>query len=210
MGTYNYMPRLLIAVFIAACVGIPASAKDVFRVKPAEKYSAKQHQGEVILGVKPYRSEKEMKAAFGKAKPYKFGVLPILVVLYNGSDHALSLAGLKVRFITADREGLEPLTEQDLKYFQPSTKPKERPAYIPPIPGLGRGGLKKGPLAKPEIAQRAFQAPIIPPQSSVSGFFYYMTGREPDPVPGGSVYLSGVRDLTTGQELFYFEIELKK
>ena len=112
---------------------------------------------------------------------------------YNGSDHALSLKDLKVRFITADREGLEPLTEEDLTYFQPSTKPKERPAYLPPIPGLGGGRLKKGPLAKPEISQRAFKAPIVPPQSSASGFFYYMTGRDPDPVPGGSVYLSGVR-----------------
>ena len=166
---------------------------DAFRVRPAEKYSAKQKQGDVILAVKPYRSDKEMKIAFGKAKPYKFGVLPILVVLYNGSDHALSLKDLKVRFITADREGLEPLTEEDLTYFQPSTKPKERPAYLPPIPGLGGGRLKKGPLAKPEISQRAFKAPIVPPQSSASGFFYYMTGRDPDPVPGGSVYLSGVR-----------------
>ena len=210
MGTYNYMPRLLIAVLVAAFAGVPVTAKDTFRVRPAEKYSAKQKQGKVILAVKPYRSEKEMKTAFGKAKPYKFGVLPILVVLDNGSDHALSLRDLKVRFITADREGIEPMTEQDLTYFQPNTKPKERPAYLPPIPGLGRGGLKKGPLAKPEITRLAFKAPIVPPQSAVSGFFYYMTGREPDPVPGASVYLSGVRDLTTGQELFYFEIELKK
>ena len=210
MGIYNYMRRSLIAVLIAASVGVAAHGKDAFRVRPAEKYSAKQKQGDVILAVKPYRSDKEMKIAFGKAKPYKFGVLPILVVLYNGSDHALSLKDLKVRFITADREGLEPLTEEDLTYFQPSTKPKERPAYLPPIPGLGGGRLKKGPLAKPEISQRAFKAPIVPPQSSASGFFYYMTGRDPDPVPGGSVYLSGVRDLTTGHELFYFEIELKQ
>lgn len=210
MGTYNYMSRLLIAVLIGVSVGVPASAKDVFRVKPADKYSAKQRQGEVILAVKPYYSEKQMKTAFGKAKPYKFGVLPILVVLHNGTDHVLGLRDLKVRFITADREGIEPLTEEDLTFFQPSTKPKERPPYLPPIPGLGRRGLKKGPLAKPEIAQRAFKAPIIPPQSAVSGFFYYMTGREPDPIPGGSIYLSGVKDLTTGQELFYFEIELKK
>ena len=210
MGTYNYMRRSLIAALIAASVAIPVSAKDPFHVRPAAKYSAKQKQGDVILAVKAYRSEKEMKTAFGKAKPYKFGVLPILVVLDNGSDHALSLKDLKVRFITADREGLEPLTEEDLTYFQPSTRPKERPSYVPPIPGLGRGGLKRGPLAKPEIGQRAFKAPIVPPQSSVSGFFYYRTGREPDPVPGAAVYLSGVRDLTTGRELFYFEIELKK
>ena len=150
-----------------------------------------------------------MKTAFGKAKPYKYGVLPILVVLDNGSDHALGLRDLRVRFITADREGIEPLTEEDLIYFQPRTKPRQRPAYVPPIPGLGRGGLKKGPLAKPEIRRRAFKAPVVPPQSAVSGFFYYMTGHTPNPVPEASVYLSGVRDLTTGKELFYFEIKLK-
>ena len=132
----------------------------------------------------------------------------MLVVIDNNTDHSLELAQLKVRFITSDREGLEPTSAEDLAFYQPSTRPKERPRYIPSVPGFGRPKLKKGPLAKPEISGREFRAPIIPPRSSAHGFFYYEMGTISDPIPGANIYISGIRDLNTGRDLFYFEIPL--
>ena len=195
----------MISIVFAAAIAWP---KESFTTRAADKYPAKQTQADVVVAVKPYRVEKDVKAAFGKAKPYKYGVLPILAVITNRSDHALGLDGLKVRFITADRDGLEPIPPEELAYLKLDTKPKERPPYLPSIPGIWRRGVKKGPLAKPEFEQRAFKAPVVPPKSSVSGFFYYLTGNIPDPVPGSAIYLSGVKDLNTGRELFYFEISL--
>ena len=61
-----------------------------------------------------------------------------------------------------------------------------------------------------EIEVREFNAPILPPGSSASGFFYYDTGTEQSPTAGASVYLTGLRNLATGRELFYFEIPLDK
>ena len=202
------MQRALTTVILVLFVAVIAWPKESFTTRAADKYPAKQAQADVVVAVKPYRAEKDVKAAFGKAKPYKYGVLPVLAVITNRSDHALSLSDLKVRFITADREGLEPIPPEELAYLKLDTKPKKRPPYLPPIPGVWRGGVKKGPLAKPEFEQRAFKAPVVPPKSSVSGFFYYLTGNLPDPVPGSAIYLSGVKDLNTGRELFYFEISL--
>ena len=184
------------------------TALDVFKIKSADKYAARQKQGDVTVAVKPFQTDNEAKAAFGKAKPLKYGFLPVLVVIDNDSDHSLSLEQLKVRFITSDREGVEPTSGEDLAFYQPSTRPKERPRYIPSIPGLGRPKLKKGPLAKPEITGREFKAPVIAPRSSASGFFYYEMGKNSDPVPGANIYVSGIRNLNTGKELFYFEIPL--
>ena len=208
MPRYNCMQRALTTVVSVVFLAVIAWPKESFTTRAADKYPAKQAQAGVVVAVKPYRTEKEVKAAFGKAKPYKHGVLPVLVVITNRSDHALGLDGLKVRFITADREGLEPISPEELAYLKLDAKPKKRPHYLPPIPGVWRGGVRKGPLAKPEFEQRAFKAPVIPPESSVSGFFYYLTGNLPDPVPGSAIYLSGVKDLNTGRELFYFEISL--
>ena len=208
MPRYNCMQRALTTVVSVVFLAVIAWPKQSFTTRAADKYPAKQAQAGVVVAVKPYRTEKEVKAAFGKAKPYKHGVLPVLVVITNRSDHALGLDGLKVRFITADREGLEPISPEELAYLKLDAKPKKRPHYLPPIPGVWRGGVRKGPLAKPEFGQRAFKAPVIPPESSVSGFFYYLTGNLPDPVPGSAIYLSGVKDLNTGRELFYFEISL--
>ena len=208
MARYNYMQRALITVISVVLVAVVAWPKESFSIRAAGKYPAKQTQADVTVAVKPYRVEKDVKAAFGKAKPYKYGVLPVLVVITNRSDHTLDLGDLKVRFITADRDGLEPISPEDLAYLKLNTKPKARPPYLPPIPGVWRGGVKKGPLAKPEFDLRAFKAPIVPPESTVGGFFYYLTGNLPDPVPGSAIYLSGVKDLYTGRELFYFEISL--
>ena len=208
MARYNCMQRVLIAAVSVVFAAVIALPKESFTTRAADKYPAKQAQADVVVAVKPYRVEKDVKAAFGKAKPYKHGVLPMLVVITNRSEHALGLDALKVRFITADREGLEPIPPEELAYLKLDTKPKERPPYLPPVPGVWRPGVKKGPLAKPEFDQRAFKAPVVPPKSSVSGFFYYLTGNFPDPVPGSAIYLSGVKDLNTGKELFYFEISL--
>ncbi len=185
---------------------LPAFAAERFGVRPARKYAAHQRQGEVEIAVKPYRTKKDLKIAFGKVNPYKYGILPVLVVIDNSSDHAMELKHLKVRFITSDRQGIEPLSAEELRYFRPSSSPTERPRYIPQVPGLSRPKVKKGPLAKSVLAEREFKAPVIAPQSSAAGFFYYNTGADPDPIPGGGLYISGIRDLTTGKDLFYFEI----
>jgi hypothetical protein len=183
----------------------PAAGDEGFQVKPAHEYASRQEQAQVIVAVKPYRGEEEQKAAFGKAQPYKYGFLPVLVVITNNSGHPLGLQNLKVRFIDSRGDGLEPISAEDLGYFNPKGhQPKDRPSYIP-IP-IGGPKVKKGPLAKPEIAQREFQAPVVAPSATASGFFYYNAGT--GPLTGSAIYISGIRDMTTGKDLFYFEIPL--
>jgi len=189
---------------------LPAADDAPFRPLPAAEYQAHQKQHEFTVAVKPYHREAEMQEAFGKVKPFKFGVLPVLVVITNDSDHALGLDGLKVRFVESGRDGLEPVSGEDLAYVNASSKPKERPSYIPQIPGIGKPKVKKGPLAAEIITQREFVAPVVPPHSSASGFFYYLTGFDPDPVPRSTMYITGITNLTTGEELFYFEIPLDR
>jgi hypothetical protein len=193
--------------FAALVWAASLTAAGDFKVNPAATYKARQEQAGVTVAVQPYRGEDEQKQIFDKAEPYKYGFLPVLLVITNSSDHALSLEGLKARFITSRREGLEPVSGEDLAFFNPpGHKPKDRPSYIP-IP-IGRPKARKGPLAKTAITQLEFQAPVIGPGTTVGGFFYYATGNEDDPIPGSQMYISGIRDLTTGGELFYFEIPL--
>jgi hypothetical protein len=198
--------RGLLMVLPLLWVAGAAAADEGFQTRPAHEYAARQEQAGVTVAVKPYRSAEEQKEAFGKAEPYKYGFLPVLLVITNNSDHPLGLKNLKVRFIDPRGEGLEPIPAEDLTYFNPKGhQPKDRPSYIP-LP-VGRPKVKKGPLAKPEITQRAFQAPVVAPKTTASGFFYYNTGT--GPLTGSSMYISGVRDMTSGSDLFYFEIPLE-
>lgn len=202
--------RSALTVFVLTAMTLLQAADEAFRARPASEYAAHQKQHQFTVAVMPYHREADAKDAFGKTKPFKYGVLPVLVVITNDSDDALSLEKLKVRFIESGREGLEPIPPDDLAYVKASSKPKERPAYIPQIPGIGKPKVKKGPLADEIISQRAFSAPVVAPRSSASGFFFYLTGSEPDPVPGSMMYISGLRNLTSGEELFYFEIPLDR
>ena len=205
----GFLARAVAVAGLLSLASAWAADKAGFRVRAVTDYPARQGEKKLTAAVKPFVDETEVKQAFGKAKPLKYGIVPVLVVINNDSDDAYDLKNLKVRFVMSDREGIDPMTAEDLKYFQPDgSQPRERPRYLPPLPGLNKPKVKKGPLAKTSISDREFKAPVIAPHSTVSGFFYYATGTQPDPIPGAAIYLSGIRNLKTGQDLFYFEIPL--
>jgi hypothetical protein len=203
-----------IAGFGALLLGLVAgavAADEMFKPQTADRYPSKQSQAGVTVAVRAYHTPDRQEAAFGKADPWKYGVLPVLVVITNEGEAPISLQNLQARFVQGRSEGLEPTSGDDLQYFNPKgAQPREKPKYIPNIPGMNRPKAKKGPLAKPEIVDRQFKAPIVAPRESASGFFYYFVGTERDPLEGSTIYLSGLKNMQTNQELFYFEIPLSE
>ena len=67
-----------------------------------------------------------------------------------------------------------------------------------------RLGGKKNPLAAEEIVSRAFAAKMLPPGESAFGFLYFQTGHR----DGSRIYITGVQDATTGEDLLYFDLPL--
>ena len=45
---------------------------------------------------------------------------------------------------------------------------------------------------------------MLPPGESANGFFYFQA----IPESGATLYITGIRNAATGQELFYFELPL--
>ena len=72
-----------------------------------------------------------------------------------------------------------------------------------PIPRIG--GKKKNPLDAAEVHGRSFAVEMLPPHDSASGFFYFNTVSYDEAV----LYITGIVEAATGQELFYFEIPLE-
>ena len=207
MSTHSF--RRLALIGLIAVLAVPHGlAADSFRVKTADKYPAKQKQDDLIVAVKAFVSDKDQKEAFGNTRPFKHGVAPLLLVISNRGTNTYSLENLKVRLITRDREGLEPISGEELGTFNPKGHQPTR-RQIPGVPGLSRTRVKKGPLNRPEITQNEFLAPIVAPKSTASGFLYYWVGAG-EALAGASAYISGVYDITNGRDLFYFEIPLGK
>lgn len=207
------MVMRLVRLTVLALLGfaILFAAESRWRAQPADAYDAKQKQGGVTVAVKSYHDDPQAAEALGKKNPFDYGFLPVLLVITNDGDHVVNIENMRVRYVPNRREGLESIPGRDLQTWNPKgNQPRPKPRYIPNVPGLSRPKVKKGPLAQDEIVEHELNAPIVPPGASESGFFYFDAGEKDDPLTGASIYISGLRNMNTGEELFYFEIPFSR
>jgi len=190
-----------IALGCALVGGVWATSEATFRAGPAGDY-AHQSADHVTIGAKAFDNEDLTAEAFGKKTDLlKYGVLPVLVVIENKRAQALDLRDLEVNLVAADGRHVSSVAPEDFSSLGAHTK---RPSGVPhpPIPLPS----KKNPLTAPVIVERAFAARMLPPGDSASGFFYF----EATPEIGDKLYLNGLRDARSGEEVMYFEFPLDR
>lgn len=195
----NRFGFVLMILSISASLGADKDKR--FAPPPADSVSTRQTQSGVTIAAIPYVTDEELKAAFGKANPYKFGILPVLVIVQNNSGKALRL-DLKAEYVDPGGRHIDAIPPQDVAF---EAKSPQRPSVTgSPLPLPKRN---KNPLLNAwEIAGRGFSARMVPAGESVHGFFYFHTQLQ----PSAQLYLNGLSDAQSGAELFYFEIPLTK
>jgi hypothetical protein len=191
--------RLFLFLSIAAAFAADKESEK-FEARPAAEYKARQTNAKVTIGTQVFVSDDEARAPFGKTNPYKYGVLPVLVVVQNDSPQAVSLENMKVEYVTADHSRIYATPAKDVRFINGGQLPNV--AVGPTGPKIGK--QKKNPLGEWEIEGRAFAARMLPPGQPASGFFYFQTGF----MRSSTLYISGLKDAKSGEELFYFEIPL--
>ncbi len=169
-----------------------------FAPQAATSYPGHQTANGITLAAVPYTREDEVKAAFGKANPYKFGVLPVLLVIQNDTGKALRL-NLQVELVDLQNDRADPMKPADVKLWDGVRNKDYRMPMPMPIPLPHH---TKGPLDVPEIDGLAFAAKLLPENSSVHGFFYFDSALR----PGAHLYVNGLADAATGKEFLYSEI----
>src|SRR5690349_5669522 len=96
-----------LAILLSISVGLAADKdKDSFHPGSASSYPTKQSQEKVTIAAVPYVNDDELRTAFGKDNPHKYGFLPVLVILQNDSNKALRL-NLKTEYIDAQGRHIE-------------------------------------------------------------------------------------------------------
>jgi hypothetical protein len=175
--------------------------KDRFAPGAASSYKGNQTMEKISVAAVPFVGEELVRSAFGKVDPNKYGVLPVLVVLENGTGKALALH-LQADYVVDGRH-VEATPASDVTFVGGSGKAPRMPGTSPlPFPRRE----KKGPLNIWQIEGRAFTAKLLPLGEKVFGFFYFQT----DFKPGATLYLAGISDAGTGKEYLYFEVPLEK
>jgi hypothetical protein len=178
-----------------------ADQEKAFKPAPAASYPGSQTAGKVTIAAVPYETDDEQKAAFAKLRPYKQGILPVLVVIQNDGPQAIRAENLKVELHGPNRARMEAIPANEVRFASGARKPKVTPG---PIGGVGIG-RNKNPLDGWEIEGRAFAARMILPGESAHGFFYFESGFQ----RGMQLYVTGLEEAGTGKELFYVEIPLE-
>jgi hypothetical protein len=173
-----------------------------FEPLPVAEYPNHQTENGVTVAALPYETKEQAEPAFGKLNPYEYGVLPVLVVIRNGGKTAIRADRIKVQYMWPDRSKIDATPARDVKYIGAKAPSGRVPTPLPM--GLPHSNKSKQPLAEWEIEGRAFAAEMIPPGESASGFFYFQTGHR----TGSTLFVSGLKDATNGQELIYFELPL--
>ncbi len=189
---------------IAAAAFAADKDKPKFSPGPIDTYPARQTVDKVTIAADPVVTDAQAEPAFGKVNPNKYNILPVLVIIQNSTGQTISLDTMKVEVVSPDRQHVAATPAQDLKYIIGPDRPG---VYTGPIPGRGpRITKRKNPLKAWEIEGRAFAARMLPPNETASGFFYFQAPYR----SGTSLYITGLRDVQSGKELFYFEIPLDK
>ncbi|HLH03086.1 MAG TPA: hypothetical protein VKX25_09970 [Bryobacteraceae bacterium] len=174
-----------------------------FRAGPASSYPHQESE-KVTIGAKPYTSADDVESAFGKKIDFgRYGVVPVLVVVENKREKALDMRELEASLVATDGRQAKAVPPEDLPFLATEGHPPNQTGVKLPVPVHIP---KKNPLNSPEIAIRAFSAKMLAPGDSASGFFYF----EAKPEAGDKLYVNGLKDARSQQELLYFEFGLGK
>ncbi len=190
---------LLLAVSISAAWGAD-NEKSKFEVKPASAYPHHQTSEKVTIAAEPMETDEQTHEAFGKVNPYRYGVLPVLLVIQNDGPDAIKVDRIKLIYSLPDGTRIEATPAQDVRFIHGTQAPNRLPG---PAGGITIKRTPKNPLAEWEIEGRAFAAKMVPAGQSASGFVYFQV---PQSSVAASVYISGLEDPVSGKELYFFEI----
>src|SRR5438067_2371250 len=178
-----------IALFAGFTVAGGSDKEPRFAPGPATGYPTRQTNEKVTIAAVPYTTEEQVRSAFGKLDPNKYGILPILVVIQNDGNQTLRLDNLKVEYITPGRTTVEATPAKNVPYVSGNIR-QPRIENTPLPTGSPRVSRKKNPLAGGQIEVRAFSARMLPPGEQASGFFYFQTLNR----RASKVYLTGIQE----------------
>jgi hypothetical protein len=204
--------KLVKAVRIAACIALLTTlvfSERHFNPPPAAHASTyalhETHKDEnVSIAVEPCNTP-QTTGVF-KENYQEHGLFPIRLLISNDSDQTLMLQDVRIEYISARREKLQPASNDDIyrMFVRPNRADKSHPGMHLPFPV----GKKKVPISKDtqeEYESAQFLAVPVTPHSTHAGYLFFdMQGQPPE--PGARLDISGIKAGT--KELFYFEIPL--
>ena len=204
------MKTVRIAVSVALLTTLLFSERH-FNPPPAAHASTyalhEAHNDEkVTIAVDP--CDTPQKRSVFKNNYEEHGLYAVRLLISNDSDQTLMLDSIKIEYITARRDKLQPAANEDIyrKFVRPNRADQSHPGAHLPFPvGKKKEAISKDTQEEYESAQ--FQKVPVTAHSTNSGYLFFDMQGEP-PQPGAHLDISGIKAGT--KELFYFDIPMDK
>jgi len=163
----------------------------------------------VSIAIDPY--DNPDKAKIFKTNYQEKGFLPIRLIIANDGDDFLMMNDVKIQYITAQRDKIDPATTDDIyrRVVRLKRNPSSPRVPLPvPIPRDRSPVTKDAKIALDELDQAQFVPHPIDPHTIRSGFLFFDISGIDQPKAGAHLSISGLK--RGGKELFYFDIPLEK
>jgi hypothetical protein len=202
--------RQVTSLFLALCASVAALSA---QTSPEGMPAHDAHQG-VVVAANPYTDVERSKEKFGKKHPQQAGILALEIALRNDTDKPISLnlerLRLNLEVPGEKRQVLEAMTLDAVADQVVNPEGPNPTASRVPIPGRApkRTRGKDWQKLRETFKNAALDSDVLPPHSTVRGFFYFDISNHFDWLAHSSLYLPGLRFIPSGEELLYFEVEL--
>ena len=216
-------PAILALALLLSVTMTSSTAGQTSRGRPdPEKFPARITQRGVTIAVVPVLDTPDSDKVFGpEASPTRAGFLPVEFVIWSDRDDTIEveLEDVVIYSLTGRFERANPETIARGLYPKPREEIKDpgmpRPSPLPvPLPRRKKKPKKDKLREKRESAEAALRSRElrfgqVPPGSFVRGYLYFdLRGAEIAPADA-AVYVSGGREMGTGENLHFAEIPLK-
>jgi hypothetical protein len=135
-------------------------------------------------------------------------LLPIHLIISNDGNQAVSLAEMKVVFVTKRGTKLDPERPEDI-YRRIGHQRQSQGPVINPLPIPRKQPRSVSEQAREEVQQAQFLAKAVESHGTQAGFLFFDVSGIESPLAGAKLEINGIMN-SDGKELFYFEIPMEK
>lgn len=200
--------KLAVLLALALC-GAALAAK--YKIKPLEprpaaEYAAHQDFQNVVIGAFAAFAEEEVLTLFDSKKVHEKKVLPVLVVIENNNSFPLQVRDRSIFLILKDGTNVPtmPAGEAFLQIVL-----KKPPSSYGTHPGVMIGQLRRrNQNLYDDIEHKSLGERLIAPHDSDYGVVFFPRPSEEE-MEDLRLYLPEVENVSTSEELIFFEFALK-
>ena len=164
----------------------------------------------VFIGAVPYVGERTRELFDLKELP-RLGIVAVLVAVRNTNSFPVTVyeGGMKVLDATNKENAPVPWESVAGAILQPDEN-KQVSTGLPPVDIIRTMSAKGRPAAIIEdLRTKNFGTKTVVAGATVRGVVFFRIGTDPANIEGGRFYVSEVANAESGEEMVYFEFDLK-